>query len=314
VVPEGLGRFKNALVLHNLVCADCNSYFGNTLDRVLARESVEGLERYRSGVKPSNEISRFRGDAVTLRAHDAGEFTGAELRIIPGSAEGEFAAEILGSAAVRQTAGDQFEYFSEAQILDGSWKSERVDARRGIRLFGPDEAMSRMRLALESQGFTLNYRPLRPPESQIPAVLQEYTISLMHRRAVAKIAFNYLAFRCGSELVLSTAFDPIRAFVRFGTEPPLPPVQVSDNLPFRTARPPEERPIVHFVSITGDTGHRNLLGSMTLFGYHGYTIVLAESFGGPWPELPIAHLYNVKQLTVVELPAQLPRWRHENTD
>lgn len=308
-MPDGFGHFRNALVLRDLVCVDCNRYFGESLDRALARESVEGLERYRSGIKQSSEITRFRATAVTLRAHDAGEFSGAEIRIGPGESEGEFEAEILASAAIHRASGDDYALFSEAQLLDGSWKSDEVDAGKGVRLFGPDEATVRMRNALEAQGLNLNYRPLVPPSIPIPAVLEEYSIPPALLRAVAKIAFNYLAYRSGAEFVLMAAFDSIRAFVRAGTEPPLAAVHVSNDLPFRTGRPSEERPLVHFLAIDGHESHRNLLGIVTLFGYHGYTVILAEDFAGPWPELPLAHLYNVKTRTVSEMKSQRPVWR-----
>jgi hypothetical protein len=316
VVPEGFGRFRNALVLHDLVCTGCNSYFGETLDRALARDSVEGLERYRAGVKRPGDISKFTSSTVTLRAHDAGEFTGAEIRIVSNESDTELRAEILPSAAIHEADGDEYVPFSQTAILDGSWRSDRVDWRKGVKLFGQDEETARMRRALEQQGVTLaSYRPLAPldPERGVPELLQEYTVGTVVHRAVSKIAFNYLAYRFGRDLALLTAFDPIRDFVRNGTDPTLPPVHVSHDLPFRTDRPVESRPQVHFVAIDGHGSHRNLLGSVTLFSYHGYTVILAEDFAGPWPELPLAHLYNVKTMHVSELEPQRPRWRHSDS-
>ena len=312
VLPESFGRFRGALVLHELVCVGCNSYFGGTIDNALARDSVEGLERYRVGIKRPSEIAHFRASTITLRAHDAGEFSGAEVRLVSDAFDTELRAEILPSAAIHLADGDDYAPFSEAQILDGSWRSERVDYRKGLKLFGPDEATASMRRALEVQGVTLNYRPLAAPETGVPELLEECTIPVLLRRAVSKIAFNYLAFRFGRELVLLPAFDPIRTYIRAGTELALPPVHVSHDLPFRTDRPAEERPQVHFLAIDGHGSHRNLLGAMTLFGYHGYTVVLAENFAGPWPELPLAHLYNVKTQMVTEMTPQRPRWRHSD--
>ena len=313
VVPESFGGFRNALVLHSLVCSSCNSHLGKTLDAALARDSVEGLERYRAGVKRPRDIANFRATSITLRAHDAGEFTGAEIRLAPDESDTELRADILPSAAIHAADRDQYVPFSQTAILDGSWRSESVDWRKGLKLFGPDEATARMRRALEDQGVTFaSWRPLGPPDAErgVPEVLEEYTVPPVVRRAVSKIAFNYLAFRLGRELVLMPAFDPIREFIRNGTDPSVPPVHVSHQLPFRTDRPPEERPQVHFVAIDGHGSHRNLLGVVTLFGYHGYTLVLAENFKGPWPDLPLAHLYNLKTLSVSEMEPQGPRWRH----
>lgn len=57
VLPEAFGKFKDALVLHDAVCSDCNQYFGNTLDNRLARGSMEGAVPYFRGIKP---LQRFR--------------------------------------------------------------------------------------------------------------------------------------------------------------------------------------------------------------------------------------------------------------
>jgi hypothetical protein len=74
VLPEGFGRFRNGLVLHDAVCRDCNTYFGEVLDSALARSSSEGLERYSWHVKPPKEVDRFKyGDVlIQLAAPETG--------------------------------------------------------------------------------------------------------------------------------------------------------------------------------------------------------------------------------------------------
>ncbi len=71
----------------------------------------------------------------------------------------------------------------------------------------------------------------------------------------------------------------------------------------------ELRPVVHFVALATHDAHSNLLGTVMLNGWLVYDVVLAEDFIGPWPELPRAHLYNVKSRTVVEMVPQRPRIR-----
>jgi hypothetical protein len=48
-------------------------------------------------------------------------------------------------------------------------------------------------------------------------------------RAVAKIAFNYLAYLQGQEFALHPAFDVIRRFIRYGERPDYPLIQVADE-------------------------------------------------------------------------------------
>jgi hypothetical protein len=313
VVPESFGRFNGALVLHDMVCVGCNSHFGDTIDRALARDSIEGLERYRQGVKSPRDARNFQYGNVKLLAHEAGEFSGAEIRLAAAEGEADLRANIRPSAAIHESGGEGYISFTAAEILSGAWATARVDWRKGVKLFGTDEAVGQMRDALELRGVKLkSYRPLTPP-SVVPELAQEFTIPPEVRRAIAKIAFNYLAFRLGAEFACNPAFDTIRRFIRHGEAPAIAPVHIGDDLPFAMAGPPEKRPVVHFVAIDAHSDHRNMLGVVTLFGYFTYTIVLAEDFHGPWPEVPVAHLYNIKTLTASEMEPRKPRWRHQDS-
>jgi hypothetical protein len=47
VLPEAFGKYEGNFVLKGVVCEACNTYFANHLDIKLARDSIEGLDRYR---------------------------------------------------------------------------------------------------------------------------------------------------------------------------------------------------------------------------------------------------------------------------
>ncbi|HMJ10624.1 MAG TPA: HNH endonuclease [Polyangiaceae bacterium] len=49
VVPQSFGRFEGNLTLINVVCDDCNEFFGNELELYLARDTPDGLSRFRFG-------------------------------------------------------------------------------------------------------------------------------------------------------------------------------------------------------------------------------------------------------------------------
>jgi hypothetical protein len=121
VLQASFGRFRNALVLHNTVCSDCNQAFGETIDLIFARESAEGLDRYRLGIKPLAEIEKFRYSHVSLRAVNAGEYSDAQHRLfaVPGSTD--VGAEIVPGAAIREREGNGFVQFTESEILEGIW-------------------------------------------------------------------------------------------------------------------------------------------------------------------------------------------------
>ncbi len=164
--------------------------------------------------------------------------------------------------------------------------------------------------SLEGQGVTLStWRPMKPPKSGVLTVEQEFEFTSEMQRAVAKIAFNYLAYCEGAEYALQEAFDPIRKYIRYGEKPSssLPPVISTDGLPFdrintpggRVLKDGEKRPVIHFVSL-GTNAERNVVGAVTLFGFMSHRVMLAERFTGRLPK-PRAHLYNVRMREVFEL-------------
>ena len=50
VIPEAFGVFQQNLVL-DCVCQACNDFFGRDLDLKLGRDTIEGLDRFRYGLK-----------------------------------------------------------------------------------------------------------------------------------------------------------------------------------------------------------------------------------------------------------------------
>jgi len=310
VLPEAFGKFKGALTLHEVVCASCNAFFSKTLDLELSRSAIEGLERYRWGIKKPDEIKNFRFDNIQLRAADEGDFKGAPVQLYHNAQLDRLLARPVTGVAIHNAEGDGFTYFSPTDVESGKWKSSPVDWKRGIKIFGPDDIVVRLRSILFDQGVRpTTFRPLAPPGSDIK-VEQEFSITALTRRAIAKIAFNYMAYRQGGEFALISSFDSIRHFIRDGIEPGLAPVHSTMDLPFRSSAPEDQRPVVHWVELTGHEAHFNLLGTVMLFGFMNHVVMLSEDFPGPWPALPLAHLFNPKNLKVNEMTPVKPRWQH----
>lgn len=302
VLQVSFGAFRDAPVLHDCVCHDCNQFFGKSLDLALARQSFEGLQRYRWGVKNPEEVSKFKYSATDLRADVLGDYSGAWLELAGGS-DGVRVRPAPG-AAIRNATGDDFSNFTVEQILSGAWKASPVDWRRGIKLFGDDALTDRMRAALTEQGVAArSWRPLVPPETDGPiSVTHSITITSEMRRAIAKVAFNYLAHVAGPTLCLAPAFDTLREYVRFGRIPSLDPVHSDDTLPFATKRDDGGRPVVHWLGLSSHESHSNLLGSVMLFGSLNHTIVLAEGFTAHQLDLPIAQIYSLKTMQSRNMP------------
>jgi len=302
VIQEGFGRFRGALTLKQMVCRVCNQHFGDTIDRELQREGAEGLERYRWGAKSPSEIGHFRYTNLTLRAKDAGDFADARFELRPGNKPDDMVARLIPTVAFAKKDGTGFVEYTESQLKAEEWRQNpEIDWAKGVKAFASGDELDRLIRLLEGQGVrpTLVRRFALPfKHGQEITVQQTFTITDGMSRALAKIAFNYLAHREKPELVLRPAFDVVRRFVRYGEQPQLPPVHTSFDLPFRLPPEQTDRPVVHFVCIAPRyPTHNNLLGLVSLYGFLTHAVMLSEGYPGPWPK-PHAHLYNPKDHTV----------------
>jgi len=309
VVQTAFAPFKHTLVLHHKVCARCNEGFANTIDLELARSSVEGLERYRWNVTPPAKLEQFDYKSVQLKAKVDGDFADAPFVLAHGPVQGGIVTRLVPQVGVRLLALDGFAWFSEAEIEKGEWLSRPdIDWKLGIKALGDSVSVPRLRALLASQGVVppVNRDMVMPvAQGEEITVQHEFVITDEVQRAIAKIAFNYLAFVEGSDFVLRSVFDPLRAFILTGEKPDPAPLQSDweDVLPFKKENP-EMRPVIHFVAVTGHSSHHNLLGQVTLFGFMRHTVLLAENFQDPFPEIPYGHLFNVKQKTVQPYPVR----------
>jgi len=74
VLSRAFGPFADAPTLLNMVCGDCNQFFGDHLERRVARGAFEGLLRYQRGAKaPDREMLRLPYVEFTLPEGQRGQ-------------------------------------------------------------------------------------------------------------------------------------------------------------------------------------------------------------------------------------------------
>jgi len=308
VVPYAFAPFKNSLVLHNKVCSECNHYFSRTVDLALARSSPEGLERYRWGVTSPSKLDQFKYISVKLRLKEPGDFENALFELRPGNVPGGIVSRLVPQVAVRNVSSDGFTWFSEKEAARGEWLSRTdIDWKRGIKLMGDSTSLPRLQRLVAAQGVAaLSVHDLLFPLRQGDDVTVEHEFRITDEvaRAIAKIAFNYLSYIEGAQLVLGAAFDPVRGFIRNGV-PTIPPTLHSDwedVLPY-TKADANSRPVIHFVGITGHHDHTNLLGTVTLFGFMRHIVLLAVNLQS-FPVIPYGHHFHVSKKEVTPQPVR----------
>ena len=63
VIPQSFGLYRDNLTLNNIVCDACNQFFGDHLERALARDTVEGLQRFDQSLKDKKDLKTFGRDS-----------------------------------------------------------------------------------------------------------------------------------------------------------------------------------------------------------------------------------------------------------
>jgi hypothetical protein len=253
VVPEGFGKFDGNSVLHSTVCADCNSYFGRTLDLKLGRQSIEGLDRYDADVKRPDEKTKFGGmPTLTARVQDGSFIDGAE---------------VYWAASENQRLVLQL--FPQFGVMDGVrtvwFRAEALPQRSDLAPHGfpPEQAVSVKCVGMspesaQQQLSAKGYNTSKPEIAGGTAAGDELDIRIsgqidrVLRRAVAKIAFNYLAHQFPAVAQMPQTLA-VRRFVRHGLPEDFEPVALSAT-PMVAGATAAHAPLAHAVAVEWKAG------------------------------------------------------------
>lgn len=305
VVPEAFGHFKDNLVLDHEVCADCNSYFGQTLDYVLARGSLQGILRYLRGVKPLIGVrkaiqSRVKIHMVSNDPPDEVEFVqtdeGDGVRITPGLKywnRGNSQRQFISLYELES---------AESGLLDDLDRNQLV-----VLMYANQEEKERIRNALRRMGLGIDidtevFQEIKPGE-QIPIafdVIEDETT----RRGIAKIAVNYLAKIHGATFVLNQGFNGIRKYIRCGKQSDKTFIHKVKNLPLYQGREEARRRGGHQLQIDLAPTGTEVIGGITLFQLLSYHISFGSYQGAVLlPKLASVHYFDVLNKEVIKSQA-----------
>lgn len=82
VIPKAFGKFSpNNLTLKYLVCDECNQKYGKTIDLILARGSLETVDRLKYGIKSPQEIRDLRRERVQFVLAQEGKWKGIYFEV-----------------------------------------------------------------------------------------------------------------------------------------------------------------------------------------------------------------------------------------
>jgi hypothetical protein len=310
VLPQAFGRFQSNLVL-TCVCQECNQFYGDDIDRKLARDTPEGLSRFYLGVKRPSEFKRQGRGSTTNISFQEGPLKGAAgyfARSPDGTAIG---VAPLAHVGFQRAPGEPFEFFP----LDGLPTRQELLAKgyaaghMRMQVWGVADP-DRIRAALAPlgvRGFEVTSE--EPPlEGQVD-VEAVFNISHPEFRAVTKIALNYLAAVTAPEVALMTPFDVARRYARYDERPSERIVHARMN-PWVFEGPDGKQLVAHYVCV-GAVGE-DIVGQVCLFGFTRYTVTLAR--GGVLFPSSFGHLFDMRTRRAVTMGCALPLEGDARTD
>lgn len=226
VFPKAFGCPDDWIL--NCVCQKCNNYFGGTIERYLAGDSIEGLWRLQKiGSHSKKHIlqTRIKINVPDEKQYD--EFRGAILFA-------DFAKKdclylppqilIFGSSGERTFV-----------LLDKT-SDEEIRNIKKIALFAHNEkewqqAAGRLKqIGMKFDEDKINRLPQTciGEDGKLEVVIEGVMDAVIFR-AIAKIGFNYLAKVMDAQYVLNSKFDAIRNYIKTGIKPNFRPVEIKNG-------------------------------------------------------------------------------------
>jgi len=281
VLPQSFGTFENSLTLNQAVCCDCNDYFGQRLEPDLGRDSFEGYARYFTGNKPSDEFKSLGRRSITTTTILQGRFAGAAAHTVPGAAGLE--QRPFPQLGFASSPSGPFTWFRIDRPLDvEKIKSTVATGATCLRFCECSEKDAEP--LLRQAGFSAGALDEFPAPSGPVEVEQTFKTTVVHQRAFAKIALNYLASQFGAATALDARFNPIRAFVRHGIQTAASPYSQMDG-PVVPSREQD----VHLVAIHQERDR--VVGTVSLYNFRAHRILLASAAGDA--RLECGHLFDL---------------------
>jgi hypothetical protein len=223
VFPQCFGVFATETpTLKECVCDDCNQYFMKHLDQIIARESLEGITRYKKGMYARESRVQQRLIVTLPDTPEMGENAGVLVWI-----DGQTGKIREPLPQVHFQVGDSGRYVVvKASALEGlDWKAAGY-SDKSLKVLAPNpEEHQRVLKMLKDIGIDFKEKSRLPnpfegkgPDSQFEVQI-EGTIDHTVKRALLKILMNFAARYIGVEEVLKPEWDKCRNYVRFDGEP-----------------------------------------------------------------------------------------------
>lgn len=289
VLPVAFGTYAGNLVLHGRVCALCNDYFSKQLDAPLARDSKEGIERFQQGLVREKKRRRF-GRRVALRQR-GGLFDGSLLELDLDSTGTELAPRPSRQLGFGSSEEGPFDWYRVDDLPDVETlraKGFCYVVTGGLSAEEAAELFQKLGLAMADERAVLP--DPRDASGMLDTTMQGRIDTTIYR-AVAKIAFNYLAYVYPS-LASMDQLREAREFIRFDVPMDPTPVAISAT-PILGDTPAGTRILAHVLTVAWSRTRHRIVAQVSLFGWLRYEVSLTrERFIFPPTFVASGHAFN----------------------
>lgn len=283
VIPQAFGHFGSQTPVLKCVCDVCNALFGRELDQVHARDTLEGVLRYKQGIKSRENRPQRRLKFTLADEAESGSLLGAAVDgVDPTSDELRPLATQLQILNLKTGKTDIFTRRQLGQF-DLPEDVYGTSGERRLNIYAPSKAehdafleeLNRAGFDMRMEGVSIfDINPSVEDDGKATiGVHIEGVFDQLHRRCIAKLLINFAAFYLGDAEVRTHLWDPVKRFVRYGegelgarlSDRPFWGAQETDNLRWPDA-----------INVRLENHKRGIVGSVQFYNRITYELLLVE--------------------------------------
>ena len=305
VLPQSFGKFKNNLTLNKIVCDECNEYFGNHLEISLGRDTLEGMSRFEHKVKKKHEF-KSSGEKSRIRIKvDEGHFKGAYACREYSDSEDKIIIKPIPQVGFKKIDGADYVYFPLDEIPDKQYLDKHfvLNVPKSITVLGCTSKDAQKHLS--EKNITLSMNPTGEfSYSEEPfdwGCVVTGKIDQTIFRSIAKIAFNYLSYWAGRDIVVDRPFNPIRRYIRIGEETSFPFVVIIEKAIMFDEPMEGKRRLGHIITLDWSDSKLSITSNVSLFNFNNYSVLLAKDYKGKSFNLPKGNFFNIYGNEILEI-------------
>ena len=301
VLPDAFGAFTDNLPRLHCVCRACNQYFGDHVEIIFHRGSIEAIHRILTGLKPPHEADKLRRDRLSFTVAVPGDWHGVRLEFQV--EEDSLVVLPVPQVGFLPKGQSGWIYMTDSELADPS--KHLPDDVDKIKLFAPSDAvLDHLMALLGERGLPFHKQgELSPPPAEGRSVLVDhhFPMDLITRRSVTKIAFNYLACIAGPTFALRADFDVIRAFIRQGILSDYSIMQVNYQPILFDDLPTQRQTNGHLLTLDWPGSQDHIVARVSLYNLLTYTVLLTRHCSALWQPLRQGHHFDVSARRVAPL-------------